>query len=436
MLNRLLLLAVFLVLACSCASYTEDNKRVRSSFLVGAYQEALRELEDSSVKTEKVSALLYHLEKSMILDRMGELGKSRKELFKADRIADKLFTVSVKNTAASFIVNERAQDYGGEDYEKIAIHTMLALSFLQEKDYKSALVQARKINTKLYEIVQDYDEKYRSYAEDAFARYLAGMIHHARGSIDDAIIDYKKALDLYEASSFQKFYVGSVPKGLVSSLYDLSLRRKRDKILKRLRKDYKGLIAKHEKHKSEYKSYGELAVIHEVGNIEIKRAKEFIFQFGKQVVRFSFPYIRDARHYKGGLTGVQLPNGSFLNASNVADMNAIAYQSLEDRRGRVLLKGAARLLAKGQLTEQAYQNFGVLGGLAANAFSAATESADTRSWTLLPEAFYVSKVILPVGEHALKLKSDGKIVDIVKVSIKKGQLNIVRAIVDPVFRTI
>ena len=168
-------------------------------------------------------------------------------------------------------------------------------------------------------------------------------------------------------------------------------------------------------------------MVHELGDIEIKRAKEFIFQFGKQVVRFSFPYIRDARHYRNGVTGVQLADGSFFKASNVADMNAIAYQCLEDRRGRLLLKGAARLLAKGQLTEQAYQNFGVLGGLAANAFSAVTETADTRSWTLLPEAFYVSKLVLPVGEHSLKLKSNGKIVDIVKVRIKKGQFNLMRA---------
>ena len=426
MLKRLLLLAVLITVVCSCASYTEDTKKVRSSFLVGQYQQALIELEGSSIKNEKVSALLYHLEKSMILDRMGELDKSRKELFKADRIADKLFTVSVSNTAASFIVNERAQDYGGEDYEKIAIHTMLALSFLEDQDFKAALVQARKINTKLYEIVQEYDEKYRSYGEDAFARYLAGLIHHARGNIDDAIIDYKKALNVYESDSYHKFYVGSVPKGLVSSLYSLALTRGRTKILNRLEKDYKNLIAKYKKQTKSGASYGELVVIHEVGNIEIKRAKEFIFQFGKQVVRFSFPYIRKTRHYKNGATGVQLADGTFVKASNVADLNAIAHQCLEDRRGRLLLKGAARLLAKGQLTEQAYKNFGVLGGLAANAFSAATETADTRSWTLLPEAFYVSKLVLPVGEHALKLKSNGKIVDIVKVPIKKGKLNILR----------
>lgn len=426
MLKRLILLALFASIACSCASYTEDTKKVRSSFLVGQYHKALQELEGSSIKDEKVSALLYHLEKSMILDRMGELEKSRKELFKADRIVDKLFTVSVSNTAASFIVNERAQDYEGEDYEKIAIHTMLALSFLQEQNFNSALVQARKINNKLYEIVQDYDKDHRSYAEDAFARYLAGMIHHARGSIDDAIIDYKKALNLYESSSYKKFYLGSVPGGLVSSLYSLALKRGRKKILVRLTKDYKDLLTKYEKTKKD-KNFGELVVIHELGNVEIKRAKEFVVNFGKQIVRFSFPYIRNDRHYKRGATGIQLADGTFFQASNVADLNAIAYNCLEDRRGRLLLKGAARLLAKGQLTEQAYQNFGVLGGIAANIVTAATETADTRSWTLLPEAFYVSKVILPVGEHALKFKSNGKTVDIVKVKVKKGQFSILRA---------
>lgn len=426
--NKHLLLLPFVVFfVCSCASYTEDTKRVRSSFLVGEYQEALQQLEGSAIKSERVSALLYHLEKATILDRMGDLEKSRKEFFKADRIVDKLFTVSVSNTAASFIVNERAQDYGGEDYEKIAIHTMLALSYIQEQDLQSALVQARKINNKLYEIVEEYDDKYRSYGEDAFARYLAGMIHDARGNIDSAIIDYKKALNLFESQSYRQFYIGSVPKSLVTSLYRLAHLRKRPKILQQLKQDYRNQITKYEKQLKTSKEYGELAVIHEVGSIEIKRAKEFIFQFGKQIVRFSFPYIQEVRHYKQGATGVRLADGRFIEAANVADMNAIAYQCLEDRRGRLLLKGAARLLAKGQLTEQAYQNFGVLGGLAANAFSAVTESADTRSWTLLPQAFYVSKLTLPVGEHSLKFKSGGRTVGVAKVAIKSGKLNIMRA---------
>src|SRR5690606_6976497 len=104
--------------------------------------------------------------------------------------ADELYTVSISRTAASFIVSESSTDYEGEDYERVAIHTQLALSFLGDKDLAAARVEARKINLKLEEINQKYDDHKNRYAEDAFARYLAGTIYEARGEIDDAIIDY------------------------------------------------------------------------------------------------------------------------------------------------------------------------------------------------------------------------------------------------------
>ena len=41
----------------------------------------------------------------------------------------------------------------------------------------------------------------------------------------------------------------------------------------------------------------------------------------------------------------------------------------------MMVKESARLIAKGQLTEQAYKNFGILGGIAANVYSAVSETA-------------------------------------------------------------
>ncbi|MGC5189060.1 hypothetical protein ACPXBB_26030, partial [Escherichia coli] len=79
-------------------------------------------------------------------------------LIDADKIADELYTTSITRTAASFVVSDASTDYSGEDYEKVAIHTELALSFLATKDLDGARVEARKINNKLAEINSKYDD--------------------------------------------------------------------------------------------------------------------------------------------------------------------------------------------------------------------------------------------------------------------------------------
>jgi hypothetical protein len=396
--------------------------------MAGSYQSALSALEDSGLKDSDSSQLLYLMEKAMILDRMGQRDKSRKLLIDADKLADKLYTVSVSKTAASFVLNDAATDYSGEDYEKVAIHTQLALSFLADGNLESARVQARKINAKLAELNQAYDSNKNRYGEDAFAIYLAGMIYEARGEWDDAIIDYTKALALYE-DSYRIFVRGGVPENLVQSLYALLIKRNRSDRISLLEKKYPAILKDQiaAKNKGRDDDFGEVAVIHEIGNIAVKVPEEFVMPFGKQVIRFSWPVIRRP----GGRavlrdSGVELEGQGYFQSDNVQDMDAIASVCLEDRRLRMVTKQAARLLAKGQLTEQAYQNFGPLGGIAANVYSVVSETADTRGWTLLPEAYSVTRLRLKPGTHTIRIKTGGRQTRIEKVEVKKGKLTILR----------
>ena len=85
-------------------------------------------------------------------------------------------------------------------------------------------------------------------------------------------------------------------------------------------------------------------------------------------------------------------------------MNAIAHNALEEKRLRLILKGAFRVLLKAKLTDVAHEQFGPVGGILANVFSAASESADTRCWTLLPAAFYVSRLKLKPGKHKVTIQ--------------------------------
>lgn len=48
---------------------------------------------------------------------------------KRSRKADELYTVSITKEIATYLYNESAQDYPGEDYERVAVHGLMALSF-------------------------------------------------------------------------------------------------------------------------------------------------------------------------------------------------------------------------------------------------------------------------------------------------------------------
>jgi uncharacterized protein len=108
-------------------------------------------------------------------------------------------------------------------------------------------------------------------------------------------------------------------------------------------------------------------------------------------------------------------------------MNSIAHFALEERRGRLILKTGARLIAKAALTNQAHKNFGPLGGIAANVFSAVTETADTRGWTLLPESYAVSRAWVKPGKHRMKIFTNGRTDQVELVEVPANKIHIFRS---------
>ncbi|MBP9707211.1 MAG: hypothetical protein KBD78_06165 [Oligoflexales bacterium] len=409
-----------------CTNYTRETQEIRANFQARDFSSALAKFEESNIKPEGKDRLLYFLEKAMILDRLDKLKESRSLLLKADATADELYTESISNKALSMVYNDTAQDYPGEDYEKVAIHAILALSFIEEGQLESAAVQARKINNKLHELNQAYDEGKNKYSKDAFALYLSGLIYDVQSNFDSAIIDYRKALDAFE-EGYEGFNIGGVPDQLVIRLAELYRKRSRNSQLTLLQKSYEKLLNKNSDLWEKDNDSGEIVVIHEVGNISTKVPEDFIFPLGGELIRLSFPKIQPNRHTSSGKSGIQLvEDKKFKSAENFQDLNRVAYQTLEDRRGRLILKQAARLILKSQMRQEAKKQGGPLADLAMQAYNVATEVADTRSWTLLPSAFYVSRLKVKPGSHKIKITTNGRLAEITEISVKPQQIVILR----------
>jgi uncharacterized protein len=416
------------LLIAGCASYSEKTNEMRAEYARGAYDKALDSLKESGIAERSADRLLWRLEAASIYDRKGDLAKSKSLLLEADSIADELYTTSVSKTAQSFLVSDSSQDYVGEDYERVAIHTLLAHQLIGSGKLDDARIEARKIGTKLAEINQKYDEKNRNkYGEDAHARYLAGLIYDAKGEWDNAIIEYAKAVELYEGE-FKSYVVpAKVPSGLIRAYYRVLAVRNRDDRIKSLRERYGDLLLESpEDAKSKRWGEGEIAVIHEFSRITPKTKGEFFFGSGRQLVRFSFPLLKP-RPMTAGLTGIQVEGRGFTQADNTAYLDQIAHDTLESRRFRMTAKQAGRLLLKGQINDQAHQKFGPLGGLLANVATSVTETADTRSWSLLPQGFFISRVRLPKGDYEVTVKTNNKVSEIKKISVLPGKVVLLRS---------
>ena len=409
---------LLLVFQVSCASYSDQMKPVMRSYYSADYPKALEKLEKSKIKGQERNRLLYILEKATILERNGDFKEARKLYIEADKLADELYTVSLSKTASSFVINDSTTDYSGEDYEKVAIHTMLASSFLAENNVSAAAVEARKINNKLYEINGSYGEKANRYQDDAFARYLSGVIFESKRNYDSAIIEYQRSLKTYE-TSYRDLFGVRPPNQLVKALHKLYLKRGRQQKARRLEKKYNFINAN-----SRYPQT-EVVVFHQLGVVSPKKQKNFVWSMGSQVVRFSFPVIYPKNSYRFSKTGAKV-DSDYVSSEVFQNYDYIAQKTLEDRKGRMLLKSGARLLIKGQMVEQTRQKYGDLAGVFANVFAVATETADTRSWMTLPSVIGVSRMGIGSGKKEVRIYTNGR-QEKKRINSRKGDVKILVA---------
>ncbi len=205
------------------------------------------------------------------------------------------------------------------------------------------------------------------------------------------------------------------------ALYRLLIKRNRADEAKELKKTYQLQGPKLESKET----LGEIVVLHELGEIANKERSEFVYPIGSEIVRFSFPVIRRVKT-SYGRTGVKLDEERSEPADFAQNFDMIARETLEDRRGRIIAKSLARLVLKSQMTQRAEKEFGPLGWLAGNIYGAVTETADTRSWALLPAAIKVTRLQVKPGNYDLTIFNDGKTSRVRKVSVKGGEVQIVR----------
>jgi len=397
---KIVLLLFLLAVLQSCASYGSHATTMRDGLLHGDPAASLAMVEEKDLDQKEV---ITSLDKGM-LRRINNDFKGSNQIFEvAKKEIEQLYGFSVTENLAAISINDTFRGYEGDAYEQLLLHAYMAMNYIQLGEMDSARVEMLQANVKMKEWGDEPEE-------DAFLRYLEGIIYESLGETDSALISYRKAYTVYKEKGGNQY---PAPPLLI-------------------KKDLLRLLAK-ERLWSEYKSYkkefglkeykplnasnnsGELVVILNNGLAPI-RSETSIPIYSAEVehnLRVAFPVYK---HPKEPLYRPRIEvNNKQYAMEKVENIDALARHSLQQAMPGILARATARAVVK-YMTQKTASDNGSLAGLFMTITNLVTERADTRSWSTLPQAIQLQRITLPVGTHHVQLQllnSGGGVADVI-----------------------
>jgi len=368
-----------------CVSARKLDTRVDDAFGRGDYAAATQYLEDGVKRQgeEGKDALLYLMDLGLTQHTRGDYGSSTRTLLKADQMAEIKDYTSLSREASTLLVSDTTKPYKGEDFEKVLINSYLALNFALQEDYESALVEARKVNRKLYLMV---NEGKRNYQQSAFARYLSALLFESSGQFNDAYVDYKLTRELMPGW-----------KRLGEDLYRMAYLLRMPDEMERWQKEYQ--LAEEDRQQA----------------LELTRGKPrpgeliVIFQNGISPVKVPNPDFHSVPMFRARRNPVRAAevrvDGRYLGATEVLhDIESTAIQNLRDNTAGIIAKKIGGAFAKGMVgagVARATKNEGL--GELVNLVLYVADQADTRSWALLPRDLQILRAPLAEGDYDVEV---------------------------------
>lgn len=447
----------FLVLATACGApgvsvrhYADLNRAIEA----GNHDAALARLHKSRELYGEKSAVLYLMDTAMIETLAGRPADANAHIQAAEDLIESLYTKSVTREAASFLTSDASLPYEGEDFEKVFLNVLAALNHARMGEPDEAAVEARRADVKLAEMARTRGRD-TAYGEDAFVRFLMGLMYEDAGEANDAWVSYARAIQAYQA---QRFGV-PVPRALARRAAIVAASLGFHDEVASLRESFPGAVPDDP---LEWAGMGRVVVVEFAGEVPAKAERRIEVTVGQGMVflqtmdvtsreeqqvssaisvaksvagtanvAIAYPVMvgrppashpvevtvagpeGEVRSEAGGL-GVG-GWGASIVAEPVQNLAAIAPVCLEERMGRIWARTVARAVVKFLLAYAAQKageaaggkKYGWLTGFLAGATTSAalqaSEHADTRSWGTLPAEVRLAVIEVPPGEHEVRV---------------------------------
>ena len=392
--------------------------------------EAEAELAKDKHAAKRKTRLIHHLDRGVVAHLRGEYERSN-QFFEKAYTTHRNFLDKPIDEALALIINPNFADYRGEDHEVLLLHYYKALNFLQLGQYRTALVECRRLNIKLSLLSRKYNSPHK-YQRDAFIHTLTGLVYQANHEYNNAFIAYRNAVEIYQ-EDYKHLFGLSVPlqlqKDLIYTAYATGLYDQVDRYTKMFGLEYdpaqepadtgdtiflwnNGLGPVKDEWALHFVIMPQKGGLVMFYNHELKLGFPFPMPKTKEgkpsildlkAIRVVFPKYQE-RPLLYQKAAIFTPDGQQYSFELLEDINAISLQILQQRMmlelSKSLLRVALKQMAQYQLGKQDKVLGAILGG--ANFVS---EKADTRNWQTLPHSIYYTRVRLPVGTHTLRFQA-------------------------------
>lgn len=398
-------------LCASCVSFVDHTPAAVADFEAGRFDQARTALSDPKVID---SPFLRGAERGtidLVDGRWDDAQASFDTAVEAVRELEEravLGLAELGEQAGSLVLNEGVKEYQGEGYERVLVHTSLALTYLARGNLDGVYVEVRRAN-KLLETEEGLYSK--QYAAGGFGHLISALCYELQGRYDDAYIDYKRMVE----------------KGVGTELAGKAVTR----LAARLRRDDE-LPQWTEKFGPPADLPADAASIVVLGGIGLgpyKIEETTQLMTGAGLAQFSVPRFVP-RPVLSSAFDLSVDGGAPLRSTEVESIDSVARENLDDRMawlaGRSLLRGAMKLVATHAISESVRREHGEAAGVAAllvgSLVTAATERADTRCWRTLPSAWHGGRLWVSAGEHGLTLSAvGGETVELGRYRLQPGE---------------
>ena len=421
----------------SCASNIRYYPQLNEYLYARDYDSACRLIKESRKDFKKRDILLYYLDEGLIAHFASRYEESNRSLSQAGSIMDKLYTRSLSREAASFVINDNTIPYRGEDFESALVNLFMSLNYAGLGLWDDALVEARKVDNKLNILNARYEENERNvYREDAFIRFLMGVLYEAQGEINDAYISYWKSQEIYRTDYLPNYGV-SPPAFLIKSLLGAAQAMGFQEEMMGIQREYPDIAIERQVTK---KDMAEVYFIHYNGPGPEKVEEYFLVPMPDgYIMKMAYPgFVKKSYGIRGSkilLENLSSRRSYSFDTALMEDISSIAVKNLDNRIGRIRAKAIVRMTAKYLMAraaeKAARENGGDILGLmvraASQIISLTTEHADIRHWRLLPAEIRVGRAVIAPGEYEGKISfvtAGGTAVDSIhtpRFSITKGE---------------
>lgn len=424
--------------------YALVEQHLRAGNPAGA-DKVMQEAEGRYGRREQV---LYWMDRGMTLHLAGRYRESNGFLEQADQEIERLYTSRLRTEAKALLVNDTSLPFEGEPFEQVMVNVIKAVNYSAMGDWTEAVVEARRIDHRL-NLLSDRVNDQGAYRDDAFARYLSGLLFEVAGERNDAFIAYRKAYEEYRRSS--AWIRTPVPPLLQADLLRMTSALHLPDEHAEYQTAFPGVPWQPP---SETKDLAQVIVISYNGraprkedrfldlpisldalqlvlltkgvmgpsNQHTRVTESLLYGLSGRVVRVALPALVPQKTQVASLhVQASGPGGSYGATSVLAsDLTAIAEKNLKDRYGSLALKAVARAALKFGLAEGASLGaqaaagedagpwVGFLVGLFGKVWAVASEEADKRSWRTLPDEVHVARLWVPPGTYTVGIRPVGR----------------------------